>query len=350
MVDSPALMTSVSPELSLVIPTYLEAAGIEAFVRRLVAAPVDSVNSPQVHAVLIARNGKLVLEEYFHGEHREKPHDTRSAAKSLASDLAGAAIEAGHRLTTDTRVYEVMNGGAVPPNLDPRRRALKLEHLLTMSSGLDCDEDDENSPGYEDNVRGPDVYRATLDLPMARKPGEKAVYCSVGANLVGGVVARAAGQSSLRLFQKLLAEPLDIERYHMPVSPSLESYLGGGARFLPRDFLKLAQVHVDGGTRNGRRVYSAEWSRRATSPRVKFSEESRAGYGYLWWTYDFPYEGRTVRAHFASGNGGQLSIGIDELDLAIVFHAGNYNDWETGLVALREFLPKHILPAVRAPR
>jgi CubicO group peptidase (beta-lactamase class C family) len=325
----------------------MDPAVIEAFIRELIADPIDSPSSPDIHAVLIARHGKLVLEEYFHGEHRERPHDTRSAGKSLASDMAGAAMHAGHRLAVDARVYEVMHGGTMPANLEPRKRALTLEHLLTMSSGLDCDEEDQSSPGHEDKLAGSDMYPATLALPMVREPGEKAVYCSVGANLAGGVVARAAREPSLRLFQTLLAGPLQIERYYMGTSSSLDYYLGGGARLLPRDFLKLAQLHVSGGTWNGRRVYSADWSRRATAPLVRFSEESRARYGYLWWVYDFPHEDRTVRAYFASGNGGQLSIGIDELDLAVVFLGGNYNDWETGLVALREYLPKHILPAIR---
>ena len=238
--------------------------------------------------------------------------------KSLASDVAGAAIQTGYNLSAATPVYATMNG-TVPPNLDPRKRAMTLEHLLTMSSGFDCDEDDENSAGYEDNVKGPDIYQATLNLPMIRGPGEKAVYCSVGANLAGGVVVRAARQPSLQLFQRLIADPLGIERYYMGVSPTHDFYLGGGARLLPRDFLKLAQVHVDGGRWHGQRIYSEDWSRKATSPLVRFFEESKLRYGYLWWLYDLPYHDRTVRAYFASGNGGQLSFGIDELDLAIVF-------------------------------
>jgi CubicO group peptidase (beta-lactamase class C family) len=138
--------------------------------------------------------------------------------------------------------------------------------LLTMSSGFDCD---------EDNVTGPDIYRQTLDLPMVRAPGEKAVYCSVGANLAGGVVVRAAGEPSLRLFQRLITEPLGIERYYMGSTPTYDAYYGGGARLLPRAFLKLAQVHLDGGLWHDRRIYAADWSRKATSPLVRFSEESR---------------------------------------------------------------------------
>ena len=80
------------------------------------------------------------------------------------------------------------------------------------------------------------------------------------------------------------------------------------------------------------------WKRRATASIVKFSEESKASYGYLWWVYDLPYQGRTVRAYFASGNGGQFSFGIDELGLAVVFQGGSYNDWDAGYAALRDLL------------
>jgi len=68
------------------------------------------------------------------------------------------------------------------------------------------------------------------------------------------------------------------------------------------------------------------------------------------WLYDIPYRGRTVRAYFASGNGGQFSFGFDELDLAVVFYGGNYNDWESGYAALKEFLPNDVLPTVQEGR
>jgi CubicO group peptidase (beta-lactamase class C family) len=325
-------------------------AGIQQFIQMIVDTPMDSVKALEVHGVLIARHGKLVLEEYFHGEHREKAHDTRSASKSLASDLAGAAIHSGFPLKASSHVYEVMNGGAFPPGLEPRKRSLTLEHLLTMSSGLDCDDDDEKSPGYEDNVQGPDLYKSTMALGMIREPGEKTVYCSVNSNLVVGVVSRGAKRRSPELFRTLIAEPLQIERYYMGITPTDDYYMGGGARFLPRDFMKIGQLHVNGGTWNGRSILSPEWSRRATSPLTRFSETSKARYGYLWWVYDFPYKGRMVQAYFASGNGGQFVIGIAELDLVIAAYGGNYNDWDTGYHFLLDYVPNYILPAVEEAR
>ena len=88
---------------------------IEAFIQNIVDTQIDSPNAQEDHAILIARNGKLVLEEYFHGEHREHPHDNRSAGKSVASDLFGAAMHSGLPVSKSARVYEVMNGGSCRP-------------------------------------------------------------------------------------------------------------------------------------------------------------------------------------------------------------------------------------------
>jgi len=326
----------------------LSRSGIEKFVQAIIDTPIDSVKSQEDHGVLIARHGKLVLEEYFHGENRDKAHDTRSASKSVASDLMGAARAAGVPVDPSDHVYQVMNGGAFPTDLDPRKRALTLEHILTMSSGLECDDNNEDSPGFEDKMwnqtEQPDYYKWTMDLKMVREPGAKAVYCSAGSNLVGGVVARAAKSNTLEMFPRLLAKPLQIEKYYLTVSPLGDFTLTGGARFLPRDFMKLAQVHLNGGTWNGRRIYTADWSRRATSPST-YLEAYKLKYGYLWWVIEYPYQGRTISAYFASGNGGQIAMAIPELDLVLGFYAGNYNDIG-GRTATKTYVPQYILPAV----
>ncbi len=120
--------------------------------------------------------------------------------------------------------------------------------------------------------------------------------------------------------------------------------MGGGARFLPRDFMKLAQLYVNEGTWKGRRILSPEWCRMATSPH-KSSAAARTKYGYLWWILDYPYKGRTVHGYFASGNGGQHAIGIPALDLVIGFYGGNYND-NSKIPVNEDYVSKWILPAV----
>lgn len=335
--------------------------GIQKFIQMIIDTPIDSVSSQEVHGVLVARHGKLVLEEYFHGEHRDKPHDTRSAAKSLTSTLFGAAVKGGIPVDVSSPVYKVMNNGTFPPDLEPRKKSLTVENLLTQSSGLDCDDSDPKSPGNEDNMLDqtgqPDYYKFTLALKMIRNPGEKSVYCSVQPDLVGGVLERASKHSLPILFQNLLAEPLQIKRYYMNLTPTGDAYMGGGVRFLPRDFMKLGQLYLNGGTWNGRRVLTPEWSRRATSHVINVDktiaynwktnrmEIGTRKYGYLWWLEDYPYRGRTVRAFFAGGNGGQIVMGIPELDLVIAFYGGNYSDRAT-FVPQWIYVSKYILSAV----
>ncbi|HEY0545138.1 MAG TPA: serine hydrolase [Pyrinomonadaceae bacterium] len=333
---------------------------IQKFIQMIIDTPMDSVRVPQVHGVLIARHGKLVLEEYFHGENREKPHDTRSAAKSVTSTLVGASIKAGIPLEVSSPVYQVMNGGAFPPDLEPRKKALTVEHLLTMSSGLDCDDNDPNSPGREDFMTDmseePDYYKFTMALKMIREPGAQAVYCSCQPNLIGGVLQRASGKWLPPLFHELIAEPLQIKRYYMPLTPTGDAYMGGGVRFLPRDFMKFGQLLLSGGTWNGRRILTPEWSRRATSPlyEVKDYKSSEPStylkYGYLWWVIDYPYKGRTLQAFYAGGNGGQVVMGIPELDLVIALYGGNYADGRVSGAIKQSFVGKYILPAVDEKR
>lgn len=322
---------------------------IEAFVQSLIAAPMTAVGDSQIHSVLIARHGKLVLEEYFHGYDRDRPHDTRSAGKSLTATLAGAAFQAGLPVSEATPVYRTMLG-ALPADLDPRKRAMTLGHLLTMTGGHFCDDSNPSAPGNEDRMldqeEEPDYYRYILNVPMDRVPGEKPVYCSIDPHLAGGVIAKATGERAPELFDRLVARPLQMGDYHLNLSPTGDAYMGGGAQLIPRDFLKIAQLMVDDGRWGGRQVVGRDWARKARAP---LRELAGIQYGHLWWSMEHPYKGKTVRAFFAGGNGGQTFMGVPELDLVIAFTGGNYADKAT-FVPQRVLAPKFILPAVRQVR
>lgn len=327
----------------------IDRASIETFIQSMIDRPIDSIHTAEDHGVLIVRHGKLVLEEYFHGEHRDKLHETRSAAKSLTATLVGAALEAGAPFSTSTPVYQVMYGGTFPPDLEARKKAMTVEHLLTMSSGFDCDDNaDPPRPGSEDpmmeQTEEPDWYRFTLNLPMASAPGETTVYCSTNPNLLGGVLRRATGETITDLFDRLLAKPMQFGRYAMNLSPLGDAYMGGGVHILPRDFMKLGQMMLDGGTWHGRRILSRDFVTRASSPLRTLGRA--AHYGYLWWVFDYPYKDRQVRAYSANGNGGQALVVVPELDLVVMFYGGNYTD-DAGWDWHRLYIPKYVLPAVK---
>jgi len=229
---------------------------------------------------------------------------------------------------------------------DPLRQQMTLAHLLTMSSGLDCGDGDSSSKGNEDVMQSqqlqPDWYQYTLDLDMARKPGEEAVYCSAGMNLVGAVLEATSKRSLADLFQELIAEPMQIDHYYLNLSPTGQPYLGGGIYWLPRDFMKLGQLMLNDGTWNGRRILSEAYTKKSISTIYRMNDK---GYGYGWWSIQYPYKDRQVTAFFAAGNGGQIVMGIPELDLLIAFYAGNYSH-PTLFRIQEQFVPEHILPAV----
>jgi CubicO group peptidase (beta-lactamase class C family) len=329
---------------------------------RYVSAPFTSLDDPYLHGILVARHGKLVLEEYFYGFHRNKTHDTRSASKSLTATLVGAAILNVAKLDPQTRVYDLLYKGAPPKDLDPRKKEMTVEHLLNMSSGYDCDDRVyPPRPGNEDTMLAldTDYYQHILKLPLDGKPGSRVAYCSIDPNLLGAVLSAATARPLADLFQDLIAEPLQIKRYHLYLQPTGEPYMGGSIQWLPRDFMKLGQLMLNDGVWNGKRVISKEWARRASTPMVKIKTRGLTNcvkgstptmclrnYGYLWWHIDFPYKGRSVHAYYAGGNGGQTVIVIPELDMVLSTWAGNYASL-VGLKIQEELIPKYILPAIR---
>jgi CubicO group peptidase (beta-lactamase class C family) len=324
----------------------IDPARISALVERIANEPQTGLATPQVHALLIARHGRLVLEEYFHGVGRHTAHDTRSASKSMGAILVGAAIRNGAPFTPQSLVVESVDPALLPDTIDPRLAAMQIEHLLTMSPGFDCDDDNSDSPGNEDAMQEqraePNWWRFALAVPMARNPGERAVYCSMNPILAGAVVSHETGRWLPELFAERVAEPLDIDRYYLNLTPTGDWYLGGGARFELRDFMKMGQLVLDGGVWNGRRVLDRAYVAQMTAPLVDLQQRR---YGYYWWSQEYPYRGGQVRAVYAAGNGGQIVMAIPQLDLVIAFNSGDYAH-AAALTAQRIYIPEFILPAV----
>lgn len=325
----------------------IDQATIEKFVQKLIDMRQENVSTSQVHSLLIARHGKLVLEEYFHGFDRDTPHDTRSASKSWTNVLIGAAMQAGVPIHLDTPVYETMLG-SVAPDLDPRKKAMTLEHLISMTAGFDCDDSGER-PGDEDPMQEqtaePDWYRYSLNVPMAWSSGEKIVYCSMKPNLAAGMLEKIAGERLPEMFYRLVAKPMHMGKYHLFLQPTGQPYGGGGHHFTTRDFMKLSQLFLNDGKWEGRQIVSREWARKSGAALRVLSPTSGQTYGYLWNSFEYSFRGRKVHAFFPGGNGGQVYIGIPDLDLLIAFTGGSYAD-AVMFRSQREFVPQDILPAV----
>ncbi len=309
---------------------------LRKFVEHIIQSDPAAANSPRIHSLLIARHGKLVLEEYFFGFTPERPHDLRSASKTFTSVMAGIAMDHNESLTIDSPI-------------DPAFPKITLGHLLTHSSGLACDDNDEKSPGNEDVMqnqqRQNDWYRYFLDLPVAHPPGKTYAYCSAGINFAAGMVAKTTRAWLPEFFDRHIARPLQIDRYHVNLMPNGEAYGGGGIHMRPRDFLKLGETYLRGGVWNGKRIVSKEWVRTSTAHQIETSDGGSDGYG--WHRYKLRVGEREYDEYEASGNGGQFLIVVPELDLAVVITAGNYNQYRIWRTFRDELVPRYILPAVR---
>ena len=322
---------------------------MERLVQSIIDMKMDEPDAPEIHALLITRHGHLVLEEYFHGISRDELHTLRSAGKSISGAVIGAAMHAGAPLRLDSRVYQVMNGGTFPPGLEPRKRAMTLENLLTMSSGHYCDDTDDKAPGNEDyindDLQPPNVIGYFMSVPMVTDPGANSVYCSMQPHLALTMLAEATHQSPLRIFDRLVARPMQITHYSWPLDTNGRPYGGGSVAIRARDFMKFGQLMLNGGVWNGRRILDASYARAAVAPQYHLRN---VYYGYLWWVEYYPYKGRKVLGYSMRGAGGQLVFVVPELDLVVTTMGGNYSNRRGGRY-LNNFIATSILPAVREP-
>ncbi len=313
---------------------------IAALIEPIAALRTPGLRSPYIHSISIERHGVLVLDEYFYGFTPDTPHDVRSAGKSITTLLVGRAIEDSHEFSPASRVLPLLPQYAPVASNDTRKQAMTVADLMTMSSGLACNDNDESSPGNEDTMQsrpaGTDWYRYTLDLPMTSQPGSRAVYCTAGINLLGAIIAGATHTSLTAYFEQRFAAPMQFGTYAMWLMPQPApfAYMGGGDYFRPRDFLKFGALLLDGGTWNDRRIVNRSWIEASVLPRSAPEGEGDR-YGYGWHLTSIAVDGRSYDVINAGGNGGQLMIVVPKLDVAVMVTAGNYNQYPVW----RRFLP-----------
>ena len=316
----------------------IDAARVEEAVFRIRQGTYGRMSS-----LLIARNGQLVVEEYFDGMVAERAHTMQSVTKSVTSLLVGLAAQGG-RLAISDRATRFLPQYEPLANDDDRKRAMTIGDLLTMRSGFDWDESVyAGSPLERLNNCSCDWLRFVLDWRIRDTPGTRFEYISGGTILLGGIVGAATGSRLDQFASAQLFGPLGISGESWAQGqPGGLPHAGGGLYMRPRDMLKIGTLVLDEGRWRSQPIVDASWIR-LTTTRVSRGVRTWAGhaadYAYGWWLFDD--RGQDVIA--ASGALGQWIFVVPSLRLVVAATGNN----DSGLwVSPLEILFANILPSI----
>lgn len=217
---------------------------------------------PEVHSILIYKSNKLVLEEYFYGYDKDKPHQLRSATKPFIGGILGIAVDKGFIKSEKEKLLPYFNSKYPNiENLDSRKREITIENFLMYRHGMDCENNNPESKGNElKMMESKDWVKYTLDLPMVSEPGNSSSYCTGCALTIGSLVEIATNKKIEDFAEENLFDPLNISNYKWTFEPNQTSSNDfSQTYFTPRDLIKLAKLFKDGGKWNGNQIISKSW-------------------------------------------------------------------------------------------
>jgi CubicO group peptidase (beta-lactamase class C family) len=293
----------------------------------LVAAALADVKAHDfILGFLVVKNGKLVAEYYNSIYGKYTSFDLRSATKSIISPLVGIALRERFLDSTGQKVLPFFFQFDTS-RMDPRVRDLTLEHLLTMTTGVDFDETADQSARYNAVTNW---TKETLELPYRYQPGERFTYCSPMVSLLSTIVARATRLSTREFADWYLCEPLGITVRRWETDPQGNCLGGVGVHMTGRDLARFGYLFANGGAVGGRQVVPAEWIRTTLTPHVELDRTwgalTNVDYGYLWWTAEFS----RVSVALAAGYAGQFLVVVPSHNLVVVLASYPYVGLEQG--------------------
>jgi len=317
--------------------------------------------SSNIHAVLVARSGKLAFERYFSGSDQvpdlffgsrvkdvvfdaDTLHDVKSVSKSVASLAVGIAIDRGLIRSINEPIFNFF-----PECADlrsPEKDRIQLLHALTMTMGLEWVEATPATGENNDESRmhrAADPARYVLGLASSASPGQEFFYNTGALTLVSAIVRKATGRPLDAFAREVLFEPLGIADVEWSRVKG-DTDAGGGLRLRPRDMAKVGQLVLAGGRWNGRQIVSRDWIEASTAPRIKATDGQL--YGYLWWLGRARTNAGAVNWVGALGRGGQSIRIVPERDLVVVVTAGYYQDYSPQAFKLQFGVFRDVLRAV----
>ncbi|SDT60570.1 CubicO group peptidase, beta-lactamase class C family [Mucilaginibacter mallensis] len=281
----------------------------------------------KITSIVVIKNGKLLLEEYFNGADRATLHDTRSASKSYTSALIGIAIK-DHYIKNEDQTLKDFYGLKTYANYSAKKDSVKLRDLLTMSSAFNGSDQNQDSPGNEENMYPTDNWvKFALDLPMdsAKINGKQWDYFTAGVVLLGDILNKAVPGGLEKFADQNLFKPMGIAKYQWEYTPQKVVNTAGGLQMTALDNAKFGQLYKNGGSWEGKQLLPAQWVARSLSRQLPIPDKDNEYYGYLFWDKTYTIAGKSYETWYCAGNGGSKVYIFKDLALVVVVTATAYN-------------------------
>ena len=209
-----------------------------------------------------------------------------------------------------------------------KKQQITLEHVLTMTAGLQWDEFPAEM--YETD----DWFHYILSRSMKTVPGETFHYSTGCSILLGGVISFLVGMQADVYAKEALFTPLGISEFIWETHPDGTPQCGAGLWMLPRDLAKIGLLVLNNGRWNQHQVVSKEWILVSTKSHVVESDYFDYGYQWWlrtgnnksWWTASQHASGKEYPMIIALGWGGQFIIIVNDLNLVVITTASDYDN------------------------
>jgi CubicO group peptidase (beta-lactamase class C family) len=289
-------------------------------------------NVPGLNSVMLLRHGTVIAEGWWAPYGPQIPHMMFSLSKSVTSIAVGIAVAEG-RLDVEDFVVSLLPDDA-PPAIGDNLAAMRVRHLLTMSTGHAEDTMSALESTGDDNWA-----RAILSVPVDFAPGTRFVYNTGASYLLSAILQRLTGQRLLDYLAPRLFAPLGIVGAVWEQCPRGIDTGGFGLALITEDVAKFGQLLLLRGEWHGERLISGEWIDDATAAQVPNGDPTPGddwvqGYGYQFW--------RSQHGAFrGDGAFGQFCVVMPKQDAVLVITAGVQE-----LQPVLDRVWEHLLPAL----
>jgi CubicO group peptidase (beta-lactamase class C family) len=270
----------------------------------------------QTTSFLIIKNDSIIHEQYWENFDCKTRSNSFSMAKTIVSILVGAAIKEGKIKNVD----EPASNYIPEFKLDPKKSKITIKHILTMSSGIDFDENYASPFSYPAQAYYGDELRSlTLKYPALREPGKTFEYLSGNTQLLAMILEEATGKKISDYASEKLWKPLGAEQNALW---NLDKENGDEKAFCcfissARDFARLGKLYLNKGFWNGNQLIDTNFIENSITLANLTDKKGHKNnkYGYAWWILP-KYKG--LRIFYARGILGQYIICIPEKNMIVV--------------------------------